>query len=503
MQSEETAYETLGVSPEATQAELASAYRKKAFQLHPDRAGSTVEANESMTFLNSQYDLVKGPEQRQSYDESLWAAKQNEFYCRAFDIGGGSFNSFNFADRPDTNAFPSFGSANGARFGSADHFQHFGSDGGPFGSANRARFSSADHFQHFGSADGDPFGSANGARFGSAEHFQHFGSDGGPFGSANGARFGSAEHFQHFGSADGGPFGSAHGAGFGSAEYSQHSASANNTGPGPEFVNLFAADEPNLGARTSARARPAWAFSVPSSPVPDSAAKMPRPSSRPWSWCCFCGVRLRWLLLGAFLSILLLAGGYMMAQGSPKEVLSDFLDFDVDWRSHYQVLNVSSDASSKEIRKAYHIRISQLHPDKTHNDATTNREFQKVIDAYEILSDTIDRCIYDNSWITGNSTRLVACAKVKAQILQAKAEQNWEDFVAEQEASRWKQYWRESMEGTREGEVGSLLPLVQEAVYSIMVIIEDVQMGFARWGGHFKVLVKTLMLRFKLLASLR
>lgn len=211
-------------------------------------------------------------------------------------------------------------------------------------------------------------------------------------------------------------------------------------------------------------------------------------------------MRLKLLLLGAFVGTLLLAGGYLIAQGAPREALSDFLDFGIDWRSHYQVLHVSSYASSKEIRKAYRIRISQLHPDKTNNDATTNREFQKVMDAYEILSDNIDRCIYDNSWPAGNRAKFVACTNVKAEILQAKAKQDWEDFLAEQKASRWKQNWRESMEESREAEAGSL---VWEPAYSIMVIIEDVRMGFAKWSGHFKVFVKTLMLRFKLLASLR
>ncbi|ROW06905.1 hypothetical protein VMCG_04177 [Cytospora schulzeri] len=486
MQRDETAYETLGVSPEATHAELASAYRKKAFNLHPDRAGSTSEATENMAFLNSQYDKVKDPEERYWYDQDLLNSEYAKNMSNSKDSRGGSGDPGNVFDSTSQSNPRPFASNSSA--GPSDFF-------GSFGSADQPRPQPFTSNPSAGPSQGF-FGS-----FGSANHPRPQ-----PFTSNPSA--GPSQGFC-------GPF-----------NYTTGTESDSGDGPDDDFANTAHAkeanfkhprggdifpddfvnptrDQPDLGAGGPARHADGSDTSVPAFPVSDPGAKEPRASPRPWSWFCCCGIRLRWLLLGAFVTAFLVAGGYTITHGSPKEALSDLFefDFDVDWRSHYQVLNVSSYASSKEIRKAYHIRISQLHPDKTRDDAVTNREFRKVMDAYETLSDTIDRCIYDNSWIAGNRAMFVACTTAKAQIVRAKAEQDWKDFVADQKASKWRQDWKDNMEGTREAEEGSLLPLIREATYSVMVVIEDLRIGCARWGGHFKVLVQTLILRVKLLVS--
>lgn len=59
---------------------------------------------------------------------------------------------------------------------------------------------------------------------------------------------------------------------------------------------------------------------------------------------------------------------------------------------HYQTLGVNKDASPEEIKKAYRKMASQYHPDKGGDTAT----FQKIEEAYRILSDPAKKQQYDN-----------------------------------------------------------------------------------------------------------
>eukprot|EP00039_Didymoeca_costata_P028442 m.21076 g.21076 ORF g.21076 m.21076 type:complete len:532 (-) comp7024_c1_seq1:209-1804(-) len=61
----------------------------------------------------------------------------------------------------------------------------------------------------------------------------------------------------------------------------------------------------------------------------------------------------------------------------------------------YQVLEVSKDATDKEIKKQYYKLAREKHPDKHPDDPDANAQFQKLAHAYQILSDPAKREQYD------------------------------------------------------------------------------------------------------------
>jgi DnaJ-domain-containing protein 1 len=63
----------------------------------------------------------------------------------------------------------------------------------------------------------------------------------------------------------------------------------------------------------------------------------------------------------------------------------------------YDRLGVAPSASTGEIKKAYYQQARKLHPDKNPNDPDAKHNFQKVGEAYQILSDERLRVQYDRS----------------------------------------------------------------------------------------------------------
>jgi molecular chaperone DnaJ len=63
-------------------------------------------------------------------------------------------------------------------------------------------------------------------------------------------------------------------------------------------------------------------------------------------------------------------------------------------RDYYEVLGVSREASSEEIRKAFRKLAFQYHPDRNRDDGASEK-FKEVNEAYEILSDADKRAAYD------------------------------------------------------------------------------------------------------------
>jgi molecular chaperone DnaJ len=64
-------------------------------------------------------------------------------------------------------------------------------------------------------------------------------------------------------------------------------------------------------------------------------------------------------------------------------------------RDYYEVLSVSRQANSDEVRKAYRREALKHHPDRNPGDSGAEAKFKEVTEAYQVLSDDEKRRIYD------------------------------------------------------------------------------------------------------------
>lgn len=64
-------------------------------------------------------------------------------------------------------------------------------------------------------------------------------------------------------------------------------------------------------------------------------------------------------------------------------------------RDYYEILELSRNASSEEIKKAYRKKAIQFHPDKNPDDKTAEEKFKEAAEAYEVLSNPEKRQRYD------------------------------------------------------------------------------------------------------------
>ncbi len=74
------------------------------------------------------------------------------------------------------------------------------------------------------------------------------------------------------------------------------------------------------------------------------------------------------------------------------------------YMNYYEILEINTQADQDEIKKAYRRLAMQFHPDVNTDPAAEDR-FKKINEAYDVLSDSGKRLIYDRTGKTGGYDR--------------------------------------------------------------------------------------------------
>lgn len=91
-------YDVLGVSKNATEAELKKAYRKMAMKYHPDRNPEDKEAEHKFKEVNEAYSVLSNSQQRAAYDQFGHAGVNQGAGAGPGGAGGFGGGAFNFGD---------------------------------------------------------------------------------------------------------------------------------------------------------------------------------------------------------------------------------------------------------------------------------------------------------------------------------------------------------------------------------------------------------------------
>ncbi|CAH1762069.1 9734_t:CDS:2 [Entrophospora sp. SA101] len=95
----------------------------------------------------------------------------------------------------------------------------------------------------------------------------------------------------------------------------------------------------------------------------------------------------------------------------------------------YAILQLKPDAIEAEIKSSYKKLALKYHPDK--NSGTRTEEWDKLSKAYEILSDSDRRFLYDNHGTINNS---LGC---KASLNHCLGGESWQPYIGEVELGLW------------------------------------------------------------------
>jgi len=127
-------YSTLGVARGASEAEIKSAYRKLAKELHPDRNQDNPQAAEKFSAVTSAYDLLSDKDKRARFDRGEIDGDGNPTAPFGFGGNGGGFRGrpgagggFEFSEGSDFgDIFEGLFGGGGARRGGGGGFGGFG-----------------------------------------------------------------------------------------------------------------------------------------------------------------------------------------------------------------------------------------------------------------------------------------------------------------------------------------------------------------------------------------
>lgn len=100
-------------------------------------------------------------------------------------------------------------------------------------------------------------------------------------------------------------------------------------------------------------------------------------------------------------------------------------------QSYYDILGISSNAGDVEIKAAFRRLAKQYHPDK---NPQGKEQFEKILIAYEVLSDAVSRSQYDLKLKYGNAQNYAG------KKTQSKAQKEWN--FSDEELKR-RQYFQE------------------------------------------------------------
>lgn len=64
-------------------------------------------------------------------------------------------------------------------------------------------------------------------------------------------------------------------------------------------------------------------------------------------------------------------------------------------KDYYKILNIKSDASDRDLRRAWHKMARKYHPDLHPDNDEAEEHFKQISEAYEVLSDERRRAVYD------------------------------------------------------------------------------------------------------------
>ena len=92
-----------------------------------------------------------------------------------------------------------------------------------------------------------------------------------------------------------------------------------------------------------------------------------------------------------------LAAEKKAAGGADSAAVSSLSEKKVKDREFYDLLGVSTSASSGDIKKAYYKEARKCHPDKNPDDPEAAEKFQKLGQAYQVLSNETSRANYDKN----------------------------------------------------------------------------------------------------------